>query len=158
MKIYVAGKWSDSENISKAIDTIEHNMNNEITFNWTKFKKEQLNDEQISIGNYDNFSDKQITLAKKSTKELGRDSVLDIKGVIEAELVIAIMNDPEYAYRGTFTEIGAALSTNKHIFVFNKNKSSKCMTNCFYWHPRIIHFSSWESLKNAIEHLSWWYD
>ena len=69
---------------------------------------------------------------------LGNFAKLDIDGVVNADCLIAIMDDPEYMYRGTFTEIGAAIAIGKKIYVYCPNDNAKCLTNCFIYHPAII--------------------
>lgn len=155
MKVYVAGKWSDSKNVAKIISELEM-MGVEITFNWPEYKELMSNDEQ-SVGEYENISVERISMAKKCVASLGRDAVLDIQGVLNSDIVIAIMNDPNYAYRGTFTEIGAALGSKKQVYIINKNDDSNSMTNCFYWHPDINHFKNFDSLRETLNSLQLWY-
>lgn len=155
MKVYVAGKWSDSKNVATVISELEK-MGIEITFNWPKFK-DKLSEEEKSVGEYENISDERVKRAKKCVKSLGRDADLDIQGVLDSNLVIAVMNDPHYAYRGTFTEIGAALGSKKEIYIINENDESDAMTNCFYWHPSIKHFRNFDSMRDGLHSLKLWY-
>jgi nucleoside 2-deoxyribosyltransferase len=43
----------------------------------------------------------------------------DMQGVRDADVVVAVFNDPVYAYRGTFAELGAALALRKPTFVYD---------------------------------------
>lgn len=67
------------------------------------------------------------------------DALADIEGVRRADVFIAVMNDTQYAYRGTFTELGAALALNKRIIVVAPAGDAHCKTNTFFHHPSICH-------------------
>lgn len=111
-----------------------------------------------------------------------QDAYLDIKEVLESDVLVAIMDDPEYAYRGTFSEIGCALGANKPIIIFcpgivtgvisnnekdsskadepskfdktqRVNYSHKCMTNVFYHHPSIRHVKTWDKVFDCLTQL-----
>lgn len=95
---------------------------------------------------------------------LEHDAQLDIEEVTRADVFIAIMDDPEYAYRGTFTELGCAIALKKQIIIMcpgtaqpifcdpvgselyqtaaRYEYSHQCMTNVFYWHPLVSHCAS----------------
>jgi len=60
----------------------------------------------------------------------------DLDGVREADLVVMIMDQPEYEYRGTFTELGAALSLGKPVIMTGPS-TVRAATNVFYWHSGI---------------------
>lgn len=126
MKVYVAGKWSDKYSIREIMDRVEK-MGGEITYDWTK------------------------NISTKCHEKLGESAKLDINGVVKADYVIFIMTDPNYPYRGTFTELGAALATGKTIFLYCPDESSYCVTNCFFHHPGIIRV---ESIQEIYEHLA----
>lgn len=156
MKVYVAGKWSDSESVSKIISELK-SMGIEITFDWPTYKNE-MNEDEKHVGDYEVVNDKQVEQALKCRSVLGNDADLDVQGVLNANVVIAVMNDPHYAYRGTFTEIGIALGSKKEIIIINENETAYCMTNCFYWHPTIQHVKSFESIRERLSDLKLWYE
>ena len=152
MSVYVAGKWGDSEKISKKIRELEK-LGISITLNWTKCKEENCNKEQQLIADdtlYNEPFDNKELNPVKHRKELQRDAEEEINAVRDANYIIAIMDDPEYTYRGTFTEVGASLGLNKTVFIYNPNEQSRCMTNCFYWHKNCRHYKDWEELKTYI--------
>lgn len=132
--IYIAGKWSQKEEIRKIMSEIT-SLGYKITHDWTYNE----------------------TLTN-SSKEMEKYAELDINGVKNADIVLAIMTDVEYAYRGTFTELGCAIGLNKDIFIYcpqhNSEDKSYCKTNCFYHHSSISHFSNWndviDNLKNYL--------
>ena len=94
MSIYLAGKWSDKEDISKKMTQLI-DMGYEITHDWTK-------NESIS----------------REPSELSKFAELDINGVLSADYMIVVMTDTKYAYRGTFTEIGCAIGSGKKILIY----------------------------------------
>lgn len=122
MKIYVGGKYQDAsiirENIYDLID-----VGYTVTHDWT------------SVEQHD-----------RGYSALGKYAQYDIEGVSESDIVILIMDDPEYAYRGTFTELGCALGLDKRIIIVNPHENSYCMSNCFYHHPSIIHVKTWSDV------------
>lgn len=69
-------------------------------------------------------------------------AILDINGVKECDILIAVMDDESYSYRGTFTEIGCAIGLGKRIIIVNKNKNAECVNLCFYHHPQIEYCGS----------------
>ncbi|OHD64448.1 MAG: hypothetical protein A2096_04040 [Spirochaetes bacterium GWF1_41_5] len=121
-KIYIAGQFEYADDISSKMRELEK-RGFLITHDWTKFESYQ--DDCV---------------------KMGKSAELDIDGVKNAEILICVMTDGEYEYRGTFTEIGCALGLGKKIIIINNNnnRESFCMTNCFYHHPAIIHVDSWE--------------
>lgn len=123
-KIYVAGKWSDRKSIGDKINILEK-MSYTITHNWTLVETPQFG----------------------RTPEMRRlFADLDVNGVKDASLLIVDMTDPDYAYRGTWTEIGIALGLGKEIWIISKKPS----TNVFYHATGIIHFDSWEEVYSEL--------
>ena len=125
MKVYVAGKFTDKENIQAKMKNIEK-LGCVITFDWTRFEDEDL-----------------TRAAEKA-----------IIGVKTCDIVIVIMDDKDYSYRGTFTEVGIAIGTNKIIFLYNPNKDASCDTNVFYHAKEITHFKQWHMLLNEVEKVA----
>lgn len=119
-KIYVAGRFKD-ENIPDYIQTLK-DKGYFITYNWTKHK------ELLPI-----YS-----------------SSHDIDGVKSCDILIAIMDDNEYAYRGTYCEIGCALGLDKRIIIVNPHEKSYCMEPCFYHHPIIEHVATFNDVLNLL--------
>jgi len=96
----------------------------------------------------------------------------DIKGVLTADILLVFMTDPNYPYRGTFTEIGCAIGSGKRIILIcdgtidnisdtvnnvkNKDKynlsfSHDCMKNVFFWDPHIEHVATYEDALRLIK-------
>lgn len=87
---------------------------------------------------------------------MGHFAAKDIQGVLDADVVVAVVDDPSYAYRGTFTEIGCALGSGKPVIVFCPipHGDMYARTNCFFCHPAITHTSTWEeTLEEVAKHL-----
>jgi len=78
------------------------------------------------------------------------DALMDIRGVEMADVVIAVMTEKDYAYRGTFTELGAALALKKIIIVLSLPEESQCKTNTFFRHIRGHHVTSWQSVLSIL--------
>jgi nucleoside 2-deoxyribosyltransferase len=113
---YLAGKLNDKSILNSVIEKISTECNMTCTYNWT------LTD------------DNKTHILDIVTHE--------ITGVQSADVLIVIMDDPKYDYRGTFVEIGCVLGLEKPIFLYNPNDLSYASTNIFYFHPNIKHFHS----------------
>jgi nucleoside 2-deoxyribosyltransferase len=125
-KIYVAGKWNDKDKIQRYISIFEAN-NFTITHNWTKVE---------SSSNY-------------TYDEKGVFADQDLKGVTDAEYLVICITDEKYPYRGTCTELGAALAKGKRVFVLDPFPKSAFSENIFTNHPLVHWFASFNiMLKN----------
>jgi nucleoside 2-deoxyribosyltransferase len=122
---YLAGKLHDKPKLNTIINKITTECNLKCTYNWTL------------------IDDHKTHILDIVTHE--------ITGVQSADVLIVIMDDPEYEYRGTFVEIGCALGLNKPILLFNPNELSFASTNIFYFHPNIKHF---HNIHELIQELS----
>lgn len=113
-KFYLGGRYANRENLGKIADYLE-TRGFQCTHRWMEFEGHTP----------------------------GEMAVNDIHGVMEADVVIVIFDSDTYAYRGTFTEIGAAIALNKPIYAMNyhADDSSYAATNCFYHHPNIFHYN-----------------
>lgn len=117
MKLYVAGKWEDRENVRKLMDELEI-QGHEIVHDWTA----------IEVSNDD-------------IEALTEHSVYDTEGVRNCELLVALV-DKDYAYAGTLGEIGMAVIQNKEICVIGNG----CIKFIFFYHPSVKKFSKEEEL------------
>jgi hypothetical protein len=79
MKLYIAGAFTDRECIKRAMSIAER-YGHEITHKWP--------------------------LSKQSGQDA---AIADIRGVGDADMLVAVMDNDTYAYKGTRHEIGAAL-------------------------------------------------
>lgn len=131
-KIYVAGAFKHKEKIQKIMNDLI-TLGFTITHNWTSYEL-----------TYTDQHERNKNCALK-----------DVKGVVEADLLLVILDDDNYPYRGTSSEIGAALSKKilagddsiKIWIVANqspnvdKNKLPYCMTSCFM-HTADLYFTN----------------
>lgn len=131
--IYVAGCWNRRSDLKILMDEMRTTGFN-ITSNWPTREN-----------------------GDRSAQSLQRDAYEDCKEVEMSDCVLAVMNDPKYAYRGTFTEIGYALGLNKNVVIVcpNTNPEAKenfyyCTTNVFFHYPTIKHFPT---VEQALEYL-----
>ena len=127
MKFYVCGKWGDKPLAQRVMNHIR-SAADEITHDWTTFKADGPEYQRLAI------------CAGKN-----------VEGVQQCEILIALMTDETYAYRGTFTEIGVALGLAKSVIIVGP-VTAQAATNCFWWHTKIWHAdtleSLWMNLKN----------
>lgn len=129
MKIYVAGKFSDKKQIKQYMNELIK-LEHTITHDWTSYESE--NGDQ---------------------NRMAQSAVKDINAVKECDVLIAFLTDPKYAYRGSFSELGAALATNRNIIVVNPDNLAYCTSNVFYHHPSIVHVKTWEELLLHLDKL-----
>lgn len=94
----------------------------------------------------------------------GLDALRDTNQVAEADILLAIMNDPKYAYRGTWTEIGTAIALKKLVIIVcnglgleveiapgEYNYPYYSMTNVFFWHPHIIRVKTFDEAIDVMK-------
>jgi nucleoside 2-deoxyribosyltransferase len=125
MKIYVAGKWDNKNQILQKMIELEK-MGHNITHKWPTVEVVQ------------GERDAEMALH-------------DVNGVKESELLLVLMDDAEYVYRGTFTEIGVALGLNIKTWIVCPHENAYCKTNIFFHHPNIVHFQSWDDAVNSLD-------
>ena len=123
MKVYVAGKWTDKDRIHGYMEQLK-SMGMQITHDWTVFES--------------NSNNSKADMAEH-----------DINGVINADWVVFIMDDPSYPYRGSFTELGAALALHKKVFILGP-MTGDYSGNVFFHHPEILHMPDWTTFTEFI--------
>lgn len=146
MKFYLAGKCSEKETIRRIIAELEA-MGHSVTHDWTQ---------RVQVpGEIDPHRGREyVPDEEEPTWLLGRSAELDIEGIREADFAIFLMTDPEYAYRGTFTELGCALGLQKPCLILCPFVKGYCQSNCFYYHPAITHVSSEQEMREWVNSLA----
>ena len=137
MKVYVGGKFSDKKKIRAYMDRIEK-MGNVITHDWTSFEYKPEDEDELFMD--DGCSENMEMSAK-----------YDIEGVKDCDVFLAIFEDKDYPYRGTFTELGCALGLEKKIIIMCPEPKATCRTNCFFHHPKIMHVDYFEQAVEMID-------
>lgn len=129
-KLYVAGKFADGSYVNKHIEKLEA-LGYTITHNWTKVEDSK----------------------EHTTDELAKYAAADIDGVVAADYLIVIITDPTYPYRGSCSELGAALALKKKVFVLYDlpKESTGYYSNIFAKHALVSNFSSMSDLIAALE-------
>jgi nucleoside 2-deoxyribosyltransferase len=132
----------------------------EVTHDWTSFEEtygDGTNLQQLreKIGRWQDLHDDIRTATDQ--QRYGMYAMFDIEGVRDADAVIMIIDQPDYEYRGTFTELGAALVSGKPVTIVGPDKVH-ASTNVFYWHPDIKHrVTTWrEALSIAYTQRRLW--
>src|SRR6478752_3803007 len=102
--VYLAGKFSD-DRIHSYIEELNKLSGVRVKYDWTL----------------------------ERDKSQRKAALFDMEGVIGCDLFVAVMDDPSYDYRGTFTELGGALALSKPILVVGGDGGDKqyAKTNCF---------------------------
>jgi hypothetical protein len=140
-KAYVAGKFMDFEKI-RVVMTELKNEGIEITHDWTQ------NEAATENRHYDICSG-------EDTKRMGMFGRYDVEGVKSADVLVVIMDQCEYPYRGTWTEVGVALGSDIPIILYcpqpgyqNKNKN-----NVFFWDAQITHVKTKRELMYRLQKM-----
>ena len=130
-RFYLAGCYKDRETLVPCIDSLSA-IGYECTFNWAACEPPSKD------------NDTMIDFASKS-----------IEGVVSADVLVAVLNDKDYAYHDTFTEIGCALGLGIPVIVYCPYPHDQVyvQTNCFFRHPAIRHVSAWDEATQAIEEI-----
>lgn len=130
-KVYLAGAFTMKGVMWQRMNRLE-SMGFQITHNWAE--------EALS-------SDPKDPVLESHR----RHAVLDINGVTHADIVVACMDIPFYAYRGTWTEVGCAIGQKKRVILFMQQKfPNENLGNVFAFHPSVTMVASWEE---AVEEL-----
>lgn len=131
-RIYVAGGFRFKKLVNQVQEMLR-SMGHTITHDWTAFEHAD---------------------ADRTPKECERYSELDMEdGVRSADTVVAVFNDNDYPYRGTFTELGGAIYGNKNIYVLDlmgAEADAGIRQTPFYHDKRIRHVRSLDQLRNAL--------
>jgi nucleoside 2-deoxyribosyltransferase len=123
--VYVAGKFFEAKKIHREIEKLR-TLGYNTTHDWTRFENVK---------------------APARTPELQRKfAEFDIEAVKAAKFLIVDMTDPEYPYRGTWTEIGCAYGLGKRVHIIGPGS-----TNCFYHHSLATHHKTWEDFYRFLE-------
>lgn len=120
MKVYVAGKFEDRENI-RSIYHILKQYGHTIALDWTNHEH------------------------PKSDKEQEQWAIADIEGVKQCDTLIAIFSK-DYRYRGALIEVGAALALGKPVIIIGSNENSSTLLH----HPLVTKLDSitdWKALN-----------
>lgn len=121
--VYIAGCWHQREAIRTIMDRAEA-LGCRITHDWTTFET--------------SYTDRH--------ERSRRCALADIEGVLASRILIVLLTDDKYAYRGTSSEVGAALAIRAHtggrtpaIWVVasadprttDEGSLPYCLTSCF---------------------------
>lgn len=128
LNIYISGKWSHKNIIKPFIEAYQKEGFN-ITHDWTRVED----------------------IDKKSDKELSKYAKLDIESIAKADILVIIISDPKYTYRGTCVELGAAIALNKSIIIIDLCNQSNFSYNLFTKHPNIKYLVYPTNLELLIE-------
>jgi len=141
IKVYTASGWPYRQDVAKMNQQLRDNNINVIS-TWIE--------EENGIN---------------TPEDCAKDALRDTRQVAEADVLLAIMNDDKYAYRGTWTEIGVAIALQKKIILVcpgygQEKKISEtryehpyyCMNNVFFWHPAITRVKTLDEAINILTH------
>lgn len=115
VKIYLAGRFANKDKFRELGNKLEL-KGHEITCKWWDIEQTYAPNRSLD-----------------ESKDVGRN---ELNGVINADIIIVIVDDANYPYRGTLTEVGIAMGylvannkeINKHIYIIcNENLTNK---NC----------------------------
>lgn len=142
IQLYVAGGWIHRASLKGVMQSLR-NSGFGVTSGWIEREN----------GDY-------------SPKALAEDAKADFEEIRDADVLVAIMDDPTYAYRGSFTEIGYALGLGRHVIIVcplerresegNWTYSHTCATNVFFWHPNIVQADTIADVPSCIRQLFWY--
>lgn len=131
---YVAGGLRFPKLVNEVQQLIYNYEHCYITMDWTQFE---------GINTHD------------TPEQCRETSKRDVDGVMNADVFVAVFQDPNYAYRGTFTELGIALGSKKKIYILDliKEEDSKVKQNVFFYDEQITHVRSVDELKAIFDTL-----
>lgn len=125
IKLFVAGAFKHRKTIHDKYVVLLRELGFQITFDWTVDRGRQL--PGISYN-----------------EMMAR---LDTMGVNAADLMVVIMDDTEYNYRGTWVEIGMAIARNMPVLVYFKDEIGD---KIYLEHPRVRIFREFDALLKLL--------
>jgi len=88
-------------------------------------------------------------------------SILDVDGVKAADAVVALLYEPLYHYRGTWTEVGVALGLGKPVLLYcpwlsaypddHPDRAKTPAGNVFFYHPGVATVTTWEAVQTWLK-------
>lgn len=144
LKVYVAGCWRDREDLKRVMDEVKA-RGHRITHDWTTFE-----------ASYMDRHERNKLCARK-----------DIEGVVTSDVLLVLLTRPDYAYRGTSSEAGAAMAcrhlrsgggpriwvvTDKDPRMTPEAELPYSLTTCFM-HDADQYFSTVEAALDALGKL-----
>ena len=121
LKVYFAGAWKDRADIANKAKLLEKDF--DVISTWAT---------------------REFTIIERTQEEDAGHAKIDVNEVKAADFLLADMTDSNYAYRGTFTEIGVALGQDKPVYIICPHQKSYAKTNVFFHHPSIVVFYTFE--------------
>ncbi len=109
MKIYVAGKWKERQQVKNIMDRLEA-RGHTITCDWTK----HIAPERIEKGEGCFTRD----VYNSGHKTYGWE---DLEGVENCDILVAYMPDPTVFYKGAWIEIGISIAHRKRVIIIGKD-------------------------------------
>jgi len=125
MKIFIGGSFNNRVEVRKYMDKAIA-LGHVITHDWTS------------------------VVTQPDSASRARTAKIDQEAVKDADVAIFIMDDPNYPYRGTFTELGMSIAYGKNIIIVNPLEKIAAMTNVYYHHPSIIHVKTWDDVVREL--------
>jgi len=123
MKIYVAGKYSERDNIRLVFKALEK-LGHTITLDWT---------------NHDIYPNDAVA------ERLGEFANDDVEGVRNADCLIACLLN-HHEYKGLWVEMGIALGYNKPVYIVGEAGDSCIFTN----HKLVKKFNNFQKLYKEL--------
>lgn len=134
LKVYVAGKWGSRDKLLDLANSLEQ-QGVTITRKWMVA---------------------EVNINHRSSTLCGQLALEDTNAVRAADVVVVVVDDDKYAYRGTFCEIGTAIGANVPVVLYEAvTVSEGCYVdrNIFFHHPHISRVKSWEHVQDMLSTL-----
>jgi nucleoside 2-deoxyribosyltransferase len=128
-RVYVAGSIREPMHV-KIIQTQIEKWGFEISHDWTKH------------------------LTARNLEEMIEQGRMDLAGIDNAQILIAVFTDLDGNYRGTCTEIGYALARKRFIIMLDlapQGKKKGFRTNPFLYQPQVHEARDIDDLKEILE-------
>lgn len=138
-RIYIAGafsEWRAVRNVQAAVQAAGWVL----THDWTASAQAQYEGAET---------------ADARAERKAHDAVRDLEGVRSSDAVLVLFTLPKYQYRGTLTELGAALAFGKPVFmVESAGEDAAYRQVAFAHHPSIRRFATTADALRALAELA----
>lgn len=160
--VYVAGAYGERERLSAEAERVRA-LGATVTSTWLDHEQRLRAGEAYAAS----AGVPETTLAAlvpntNSLEQDGMNGKMDIDEVCASDVLVVDVTDVNYPYRGTSSELGAALALGKTVICVWGGRAAvpgsaggwlythRIMTSPFFAHPAIVHVDTWDAARALV--------
>lgn len=162
MRVYTAGAFGDAAKVAREAAVLAAD-GHEITSTWTDREMRAAACAELAGRGEVPCTDPEAppdVSFHNSPAQSSRNGLVDILEVTGSEALVVDVSRRDYAYRGTSSEVGAALALGLRVICVWEGRSAvpagdgsgwryshAIMQSPFFWHPAIEHCNTWDEAR-----------